>query len=421
MADPTIPPSDSSDAHGTASSSTLARLAIPFLPLALAIGLGHGAATPSPATATTPPPPPSASAPPPQQGAKLQLHFMDVGQGDGAVLISPGGEVVLFDDGVRNHCDRPVSYLQQLGITKIDYHIASHYHDDHIGCASEVFAEFPLQKMALDRGGSYPGATYTAYVNAVGNKRQTATKGMTITLDQGSANPVTINIVALDGNGVKTTNENDLSVVAVVHYGQFDAELGGDLSGFDTNSYQDIESTVTDIGQVEVYKVNHHGSQYSSNDTWLGRLKPMVAVISASPNIGKSDYHHPTEECLERLHKAGIKKTYWTEQGTGAVAEPGLDVIGGNIKIEASTTSFTVTYAGTQVDTYPTWGGTTPATPTTNTTTDTSAPLYAWSKKAKVYHEANCPYVANISPDNLETGNMPPKDKTPHALCLRQQ
>jgi len=73
-----------------------------------------------------------------QANGKLQIHFMDVGQGDGAVLISPRGQVVLFDDGVANHCDRPISYLQQLGVTKIDYHIASHYHSDHIGCAKEV-------------------------------------------------------------------------------------------------------------------------------------------------------------------------------------------------------------------------------------------------------------------------------------------
>src|SRR5260221_7462122 len=90
-----------------------------------------------------------------QANGKLQLHFMDVGQGDGALLISPLGETVLFDDGDRSDCDKPVSYLQQLGVTKIDYHIASHYHDDHIGCAMPVLQDFPLQKTAYDRGGFY--------------------------------------------------------------------------------------------------------------------------------------------------------------------------------------------------------------------------------------------------------------------------
>src|SRR4051812_9787884 len=53
-----------------------------------------------------------------QANGKLQIHYMDVGQGDGAVLISPLGEVVLFDDGVLNQCAKPVAYLNALGITR---------------------------------------------------------------------------------------------------------------------------------------------------------------------------------------------------------------------------------------------------------------------------------------------------------------
>jgi beta-lactamase superfamily II metal-dependent hydrolase len=101
-----------------------------------------------------------------QANGKLQIHYMDVGQGDGAVLISPEGQVVLFDDGVYKNCDKPVAYLQQLGVTGIDYHIASHYHADHIGCAPEVFAAYPLTLDAFDRGESYPGGVYQAYLRA---------------------------------------------------------------------------------------------------------------------------------------------------------------------------------------------------------------------------------------------------------------
>ena len=103
-----------------------------------------------------------------QANGRLQIHYIDVGQGDGAVLISPLGQVVLFDNGVLNQCSKPVAYLQALGVTKIDYHIASHYHSDHIGCTAQVLSTFPLQQFAYDRGQSYTTATYTAYVNAVG-------------------------------------------------------------------------------------------------------------------------------------------------------------------------------------------------------------------------------------------------------------
>ncbi len=197
-----------------------------------------------------------------QANGKLQIHFMDVGQGDGALLISPQGETVLFDDGVRNDCDRALAYLQQLGITEIDYHIASHYHDDHIGCAVKVLQDFPLKKAAYDRGGSYnkKSNTFTDYTNFVGPLRKTAIEGSALILDQDSAHPVHIEFVAMNGNGIVTDNENDLSLVSVVRFGKFDAVFGGDLSGFAGNGYKDIETSVAPkVGQVEVYKVNHHG------------------------------------------------------------------------------------------------------------------------------------------------------------------
>ncbi len=113
-----------------------------------------------------------------QANGKLQIHHMDVGQGDGAILISPGGQVVLFDVGEdlkRKDCTKPVSYLDQLGIKQIDYLYVSHYHFDHIGCIPAVLAEVPLQGNAFDRGGSYPGTTYNNYVAVVANHRKTAT------------------------------------------------------------------------------------------------------------------------------------------------------------------------------------------------------------------------------------------------------
>lgn len=353
-----------------------------------------------------------------QANGKLQIHFMDVGQGDGAVLISPLGEVVLFDNGVQGNCDKPVSYLQQLGITKIDYHITSHYHSDHFGCTTEVLQEFPLIKDALDRGGIYSSQTFKNYLIAVGTHRKKATEGMIITLDAGSASPVSIKIAALNGNGVSTTNENDLSVVAKIHFGNFDAEIGGDLSGFKTDYYEDIETSVAPkVGKIEVYKVHHHGSRYSSNQTWLQKTTPIIGIISTG--VG-NDYGHPTQECLERLH-AGNVLTYWTERGMGADPEPGYDTVGGNIIVEMTPGSqtFTVTHSGSQVDTYYTWE----TRPTPNTVSPASAittPQFAWSKKSKVYHYANCKYVDNISPGNLERGNTPPPDKELHKGCPKK-
>jgi competence protein ComEC len=89
-----------------------------------------------------------------QGNGKLQIHFVDVGQGDSAVLISPSGQVVLFDVGKDlkvKSCDKPLAYLDQLGVKHIDFMFVSHYHFDHIGCVPDVLGQFPMQGDVYDR------------------------------------------------------------------------------------------------------------------------------------------------------------------------------------------------------------------------------------------------------------------------------
>jgi beta-lactamase superfamily II metal-dependent hydrolase len=326
---------------------------------------------------------------------------MDVGQGDGAVLISPQGEVVLFDNGVRYKCHRPVSYLQQLGVIQTDYHFASHYHQDHIGCTKEVLGSFPLQELAYDRGGSYSSGPYDDYVKKVGTKRRAASEGLTVTLDASSPNPVTIKVVALNGDGIDTTNENDLSLVALVRMGQFETVIGGDLSGYKSGRYEDIETSVAlKVGQVEVYKVHHHCSAYSTNASWIDTTHPKVGIISVGDGNG---YGHPAGDCLEELHNGGVK-TYWTETGAGEAPDPTMDVVAGTIVVQFApgASSFTVSY-GTSTDTYSLW--------------EQAVPRYAWSKKRNIYHYAKCRYVKRISDANMEREDSPPEGKRLHKDC----
>jgi hypothetical protein len=110
-----------------------------------------------------------------------------------------GGEVVLFDVGKdmkRKDCTKPVSYLDQIHVTEIDDLFVSHYHFDHIGRIPDVLEQFPLQHQAYDRGQSYPGATYAAYVEAFKPHRTSATPGTTVELDKGSGHSVVITSLA---------------------------------------------------------------------------------------------------------------------------------------------------------------------------------------------------------------------------------
>jgi hypothetical protein len=213
----------------------------------------------------------------------------------------------------------------------------------------------------------------------------------------------------------KTSNENDLSLSVRIEYGAFRAEIGGDLSGDNTDNYVDVESTVAaGVGKLDVYKVHHHCSSHSSNDDWLSTTRPTVGIVSAGDG---NTFNHPTPDCLERLHSVGTK-TYWTEAGGGATPEAGQDVVAGNVvvNVDLAANSFTVTH-GADSDTYAI--GRPLAAP--NAATASGLPKYAWSTRngSKLYHYTTCQWVQNISKDNLGRGNAPPADKTLHENCPR--
>lgn len=217
-------------------------------------------------------------------------------------------------------CSNVVSYVQALGITTIDYHFATHYHADHIRCLDDLVDAGITVGTCYDRGGSRDTNTFNDYVAACGFKRQTATKGQVTTLSGGA----TITVVDLNGAGISTSDENALSMVMKLTYGDFDHVFAGDLT-------DNIESVVgPQVGDVEVCKVSHHGSKSSTTDNWLDAIDAEVCVVS----VGNNGFGHPTLEAMERLHAHEIK-VYWTNTGDGVAPDPAFDKVGGTIVIEA--------------------------------------------------------------------------------------
>ena len=307
---------------------------------------------------------------------KLQIHHMKIGQGDGTLLISPNGQTALFDDGVYTDCSYVKSFLQGFGITSVDYHFLSHYHADHLGCIDDLAAiGITIATAGYDRGFSYSSASYTSYVNTLGAKRTTVTKNQVITLDAGSANPVTVKCIDLNGAGVYSvsgSDENAKSAVFKVSYGAFDEIIGGDLTGSTANG-NDVETTVgPEVGDVEVYKVHHHGSRYSSNDNWLNAITAEVGVIMCGDG---NTYGHPTLDALTRMHNHNMK-TYWTETGAGATPNPTWDKVANGtvfVEVDLAAGNYRVTN-GTFNDVY-TLGGPPPPPPLNDTQVATSATM----------------------------------------------
>jgi beta-lactamase superfamily II metal-dependent hydrolase len=351
---------------------------------------------------------PSASAA--QANGQLQIHFINVGQGDATLIVSPLGETMLIDSGPESAsaCAGPtgiITYLDSIGLSRLDYHVASHYHPDHIGCTEHVVARWPIQRAAFDRGtASVPATTaYAEYAGSVASMRQTVSPGQQIVLDEGSSAPVVFQVVAVNANGVAVSNESDRSVILVLRSGPFDAEFGGDIGGSNLGGYRDLESLlVSNVGQVELHKVHHHGSQFSSNIGFLATVRPKVAVLSVgSPNA----FDHPNQAALDNLRSVGAV-TYWTTAGDGAPAAGGWDVVANGavvVHVSPGSGDFTVSAAGSTTH-YPSWDGpvcsygvhvplaTVPASGTSGTVSVFTIPGCHWTAAS------DAPWLAITSP-----------------------
>lgn len=183
--------------------------------------------------------------------------------------------------------------------------------------------------------------------------------------------------------------------------------------------YQDVETPVAkDVGPIDVYKVHHHCSSHSTNHAWLDATRPTIGVISTGDG---NSYQHPTEDCVTRLHEAGLQKVYWTEHGAGATPETGIDVVAGDVRIEVAqgAASYTVSYPGSTPETFQTKASSAGPHPgPVPTPAPATSAKYAWSKRSSVYHDASCPDVKRILAENLVEGDTPPGDKKP-AQCVK--
>lgn len=248
----------------------------------------------------------------------FEIAVLDVGQGDATLITGDNGKRVLIDAGGLSDLVFRNKLQGQL-ITSIDTIIATHYDRDHIGNLDEAIKSFN-PTVIYDRGGTNDTETFTAYVTAAGAKRQTIQPGQVIDLDgRTRLTCLVVDGMLSSGTTVPVEDENDRSVGILVEYGEFDFFVSGDLGGGGLGS-ADVESQVAPlIGDVEVLKINHHGSDTSSNQTFLDTLMPELAVISVG---GTNPYGHPTQEVLDRIASIeSVEAILQTSEGNAGTNE----------------------------------------------------------------------------------------------------
>lgn len=227
----------------------------------------------------------------------MYVRIIDVGQASSALITTPDGYHLLYDFATGTAATSYIlPLLDSLGIDFVDMAIASHFDGDHISGSDEVLDVIDLAGFCYDHGGTYTTNNFLEYEEAVGDKRRTMNFGDTLYLGNDG---VRIACMASGGNGTFVIQENDKSVGCIISWEGFDVWIGGDINGSDEGERVDMEGRIADqMPMIEFYVANHHGSRYSSSETFLDALRPDFCAISCGYD---NPYGHPHSEALARL------------------------------------------------------------------------------------------------------------------------
>ena len=225
----------------------------------------------------------------------MYVHYINVDQGD-SILIQVNNKNLLIDSGPKSHKRQLIKYLNSLGISSLDYVIATHPHDDHIGNMNTIINTYEVRSFYAPKVYSYT-KSFEQMIEAL------KTKNLKIIPIQRGCN--TINL----GNQTLTEvfspindeydNENNYSAVIKISFGNTSFLFTGDAE----KEIEDKLSSLHDDISSDVLKIAHHGSSSSTTESFLTSVNPKYAVISAGRN---NIYGHPDKETLSKLKKYNI-------------------------------------------------------------------------------------------------------------------
>jgi competence protein ComEC len=255
----------------------------------------------------------ASAAPAPESHKALQIYFVDVEGGQSTLFVTPEGKSLLIDTGWPDNngrdADRIAAAAKDAKISKIDFVLITHYHDDHVGGAPQLAAKIPVgtfidhgeNRETNDAGASRVFAAYRQLLSSGKYKHITAKPGEVL--------PITgmqVRVVTADGelieralpgggkenlscaNAVKPpvdVTENPRSLGTLITFGKLRILDLGDLT---SDKEMELMCPMNKIGAVDLYVVSHHGSPNSGSAALVHALAPRVAIMDNGAKKGGS-------------------------------------------------------------------------------------------------------------------------------------
>lgn len=218
----------------------------------------------------------------------LKVYYFDVGQAD-SILIVNNNKTMLIDAGNNDDGELVVNNIKKLGISKLDYVIGTHPHEDHIGGLDNVIDAFDIGTIYMPKVQTNT-KTFEDVLDSISNKNLTVTAPKIGDKFQvGNAN------CEVMSTGEDSSNLNSTSIVIRMEYNNKSYLFMGDAEKINEDSREWPET--------DILKVGHHGSSTSSSQRFLNQVKPKIAVIQ----LGQGNkYGHPHDEVIKRLEKLGV-------------------------------------------------------------------------------------------------------------------
>jgi competence protein ComEC len=264
-----------------------------------------------------------------QPNGKLIVHFLDVGQGDSALIIFPRGKTMLvdgggeirFNKGERNagpvdlaeantaeseFTDQAFSigeavvsrFIWSLGRTRVDYVLATHAHADHMSGLADVVRNLDVGQAVVGHAPT-SDAEFELFRNAVARRK--VPLSILKTGEHFEIDGVGIDVLwPPPAQGLPVTSGNDDSIVLRLVYGSNSILLAGDI---ERNAEDSLVASGVNL-KADVLKVPHHGSRTSSTEAFVDAVNPGYAVISVGE---RSRFGHPHASVIERYKARGVK------------------------------------------------------------------------------------------------------------------